>query len=231
MNECYQQLADMMNAREQKMQMKRETIASKGIWIAKKMYMLNAWNIEGVQYDEPKLKISGLSAVRSSTPYSCRENIKKALTIIMNKSEDDLQLFIEDFRAKFMEFPFEQVAFPRGIKGMEKYRNSRTIYEKGTPIQVKGALLFNHAIQRNQVKNVAPIKNGDKIKFAYLKFPNPIGDSVISAPDTLPPELNVDKYIDRNMQFEKAFLDPLKSITNVIGWQTEKVANLESFFG
>jgi len=231
MNECYQQLADMMNARQQKMQMKRETIASKGIWIAKKMYMLNAWNIEGVQYDEPKLKISGLSAVRSSTPYSCRENIKKALTIIMNKSEDDLQLFIEDFRAKFMEFPFEQVAFPRGIKGMEKYRNSRTIYEKGTPIQVKGALLFNHAIQRNQVKNVAPIKNGDKIKFAYLKFPNPIGDSVISAPDTLPPELNIDKYIDRNMQFEKAFLDPLKSITNIIGWQTEKVANLESFFG
>jgi len=149
----------------------------------------------------------------------------------MNKSEDDLQIFIEDFRAKFMELPFEQVAFPRGIKGMEKYRNSRTIYEKGTPIQVKGALLFNHAIQRNQVKNVAPIKNGDKIKFAYLKFPNPIGDSVISAPDTLPPELNVDKYIDRNMQFEKAFLDPLKSITNVIGWQTEKVANLESFFG
>jgi len=231
MNECYQQLADMMNAREQKMQMKRETIASKGIWIAKKMYMLNAWNIEGVQYDAPKLKISGLSAVRSSTPYSCRENIKKALTIIMNKSEDDLQKFIEDFRAEFMQLPFEQVAFPRGIKGMEKYRNSRTIYEKGTPIQVKGALLFNHAIQRNQVKNVAPIKNGDKIKFAYLKFPNPIGDSVISAPDTLPPELNVDKYIDRNMQFEKAFLDPLKSITNVIGWQTEKVANLESFFG
>lgn len=231
MNKSYEELANMMNAREQKMQMKRETIANKGIWIAKKMYILNAWNVEGVQYEQPKLKISGLSAVRSSTPYSCRDNIKKAITIIMNSEEDDLQKFITSFKDEFMALPFEQVAFPRGIKGLSKYRNGLTIYEKGTPIQVKGALLFNEAIRRNKIKNVEPIKDGDKIKFAYLKVPNPINDTVISAPDKLPIELNIDKYIDRNMQFEKAFLDPLKSITNVIGWQTEKVANLESFFG
>ena len=229
-DKCYQELADMMNAYQQKMKMKRETIADKGIWRGKKMYILNAWNVEGVQYDKPKLKMSGIEAVRSSTPHACRENIKKAFGIVMNGNMDELIEFIAKFRSEFMELPFQDVAFPRGIKGMSKYRDSAMIYKKGTPIQVKGALMFNHIIKVKGIKNTAPIQDGDKVRFAYLKMPNPIQESVIATPDELPPEFNLDKYIDRDMQFEKAFLDPVRSITSIIGWEVERKSTLESFF-
>jgi DNA polymerase elongation subunit (family B) len=231
LDSCYDELAGMMNAYQQKMQMKRETIANKGIWRGKKMYILNAWNVEGVQYSEPKLKIQGIEAVRSSTPHVCREKIKEALAIIMNKDEETLQKFIADFREEFLKLPFEQVAFPRGIKGLEKYQDKTNIYIKGTPIQVKGALLFNHLLKTKNIKSIPPIVDGDKVKFAYLKTTNPIYDTVIATPDEMPKEFNLDKYVDREMQFSKTFLEPLNSISEVINWNVEKKSTLEEFFG
>lgn len=229
-DKCYNELADMMNAYQQKMKMKRETIANKAIWRGKKMYILNSWNVEGVQYDKPKLKMSGIESVRSSTPHACRENIKKAFGIIMNGDKNELINFIDKFRNEFNHLPFEQVAFPRGIKGMDKYKDSSSIYKKSTPIQVKGALLFNNLLKKNDIKSIAPIVDGDKIRFAYLRLPNPIQDSVIAAPDELPTQLGLDDYIDRDLQFEKSFLEPVKSITSVIGWEIEHKSTLEEFF-
>lgn len=227
---CYQELAEYMNAYQQKMKMKRETIANKGIWRGAKMYILNAWNVEGVQYDKPKLKISGIETTRSSTPYVCREKIKDALSIIMNNDEKTLQQFVSKFKEEFNTLSFEEVAFPRGINNLNKYIDRNTIYTKGSPIHVKGALLFNDLIKKHNLKNYPPIQDGDKIKFAYLKKPNPIQDSVIACPDELPDVFNLDKYIDRDMQFEKSFLSPVKSITNIIGWDAEERATLDSFF-
>jgi len=229
LNSCYDELADMMNAYQQKMQMKRETIANKGIWKAKKMYILNAWNVEGVQYSEPKLKMQGIEAVRSSTPYACRKKIKDALSIIMNGDNDQLKKFIIDFRIEFATLPFEDVAFPRGVKNLKKY-SKHGLYDKGTPIQVKGALIFNNLLKHYNIKNIPPISDGDKIKFAYLKTPNPLGETVIATADYLPKEFNLDKYIDRDMQFDKSFLEPLRSITDAINWQVEEIATLKDFF-
>ena len=230
-NSCYDELAGMMNAYQQKMQMKRETIANKGIWKAKKMYILNAWNVEGVQYEKPKLKIQGIEAVRSSTPHVCREKIKEALTIIMNGTQEELKSFVKEFNEGFLNLPFEDVAFPRGLKGMGKYKDASSIYSKGTPIQVKGALLFNHYLKVRGVKNIAPLTDGDKIKFAYLKMPNPINDTVIATSDIIPKQFELDKYIDRDMQFDKSFMEPLRAITEVINWDIDNKANLEEFFG
>ena len=227
---CYQELAEYMNAYQQKMKMKRETIANKAIWRGAKMYILNAWNVEGVQYDKPKLKISGIETTRSSTPHICREKIKDALSIIMNKDEKTLQKFVASFKEEFNGLSFEDVAFPRGINGMNKYYDKDSIYKKGTPIHVKGSLLFNNLIKKHGLKNVPPIQDADKIRFAYLKMPNPIHDTVISCPDELPEIFNLDKYIDRDMQFEKSFLSPVKSITNIIGWNAEERSTLDSFF-
>jgi DNA polymerase elongation subunit (family B) len=230
-NSCYDELAGRMNAYQQKMQMKRETIANKGIWKAKKMYILNAWNVEGVQYNEPKLKIQGIEAVRSSTPYVCREKIKESLKIIMNKDEQTLQNYVANFKEEFMNLPFEQVAFPRGMKNLKEYMDVRGIYKKGTPIHVKGALLYNWYRQQKSLENkLPPIQDGNKIKFAYLKLPNPINEHVIAVPDELPSELGLDKYVDRETQFTKTFLDPLSAITDVIGWNVEKKVTLEDFF-
>jgi DNA polymerase elongation subunit (family B) len=230
-NKSYEELARYMNAYQQKMFMKRETIAEKGIWRGKKMYILNACDIEGVRFTEPQLKMQGIEAVRSSTPKVCRSNIKKALEIIMNKDEETLHKFVADFKRSFMKLPFEDVAFPRGVKGLEKYADKQKVYSLGTPIHVKGSLLYNNFITKNNLnKKYRLIGEGEKIKFAYLKMPNPIHNTVISVPEELPDELGLQKYIDYDTQFNKTFLDPITSILEVIGWSASKQATLDDLF-
>ena len=228
---CYQELADYVNAYDQKMQMKRENIADRGIWTAKKRYILNVWDSEGVRYEEPKLKMMGIEAVKSSTPAPCRKMIKDALKLMMSGTEDEVIEFIENARRDFKKLPPEQISFPRSASDVNKYKASNTIYSKGTPIHVRGALLFNHLIQNANLTNkYSLIQNGEKIKFIYLKKPNIIQENVISFIQDFPKELNLDKYIDYDLQFEKAFLEPLKSILDAIGWNIEKTSSLESFF-
>jgi DNA polymerase elongation subunit (family B) len=228
----YQELADYVNAYDQKMQMKRENIADRGIWTAKKRYILNVWDSEGVRYDEPKLKIMGLEAVKSSTPAPCRQKIKDALKIVMTKTEDEMISFIDNFRKAFNELPPEEISFPRSINDVDKHKSSSTLYSKGTPIHARGAILYNHLIKEKKLdKKYAKIQNGEKIKFCYLKLPNPIRENVISYIQEFPKEFGLDKYIDYDLQFSKAFLEPMKVILDAINWRVEKTVNLESFFG
>ena len=227
----YEKLASYVNAYEQKMIMKRENIADRGIWTAKKRYILNVWDSEGVRYAEPKLKMMGIEAVKSSTPAPCRQMIKDVLKLIMTKTEDDVIDFIDQCRTKFSSLPPEEISFPRTVSNVKKYRSVNAIYEKGTPIHARGALLFNHYVKKNQLtQKYSLINNGEKIKFCYLKRPNPIQENVISFIQQFPEELNLDKYIDYDLQFEKSFLEPLKIILQSIGWESERRVNLESFF-
>jgi DNA polymerase elongation subunit (family B) len=227
----YQELADYMNAYDQKMQMKRENIADRGIWTAKKRYILNVWDSEGVRYEEPKLKMMGIEAVKSSTPAPCRKMIKDALKLMMSGTEEDVIRFIDKSRDEFKKLAPEQIAFPRSASDVQKYQSSATIYSKGTPVHVRGALLFNYYIKQNKLTNkYSLIQNGEKIKFIYLKKPNIIHENIISFIQEFPKELNLDKYIDYDLQFEKAFLEPLKIILDAIGWQVEKSSSLDSFF-
>jgi DNA polymerase elongation subunit (family B) len=227
----YQELADYMNAYAQKMQMKRENIADRGIWTAKKRYILNVWDSEGVRYAEPKLKIMGIEAVKSSTPAPCRKMIKDCLKIMMNGTEDEVIEFIENARKEFKQLPPEKISFPRSVSDIQKYKSSSSIYSKGTPIHVRGALLFNHYIKEAKLTNkYSLIQNGEKVKFIYLKKPNIIHENIISFIQEFPKELNLDKYIDYELQFEKAFLEPLKIILDSIGWNIEKTTSLENFF-
>jgi len=228
---CYQELANYVNAYDQKMQMKRENIADRGIWTAKKRYILNVWDSEGVRYEEPKLKIMGIEAVKSSTPAPCRQMIKDALKLMMSGTEDEVIAYIDKCKSEFKKLPPGDISFPRSVSDVQKFYSSSTIYAKGTPIHARGALLFNYHIKEKKLtKKYSPIGNGDKIKFCYLKKPNSIHENVISFISDFPKELNLDKYIDYDLQFEKAFLDPLKAILNAIGWEVTKTATLDSFF-
>ena len=227
----YEELATFVNAYEQKMFMKRENIANKGIWTAKKRYILNVFNSEGVQYAEPKLKMMGIEAVKSSTPAACRTAIKDALKVIMNGSESDVQQFVGNFRQKFETMPPEDIAFPRGCNGVGKFSNPVTIYGKGTPIHVRGALLYNFHSKKSKITHKYPlIQEGEKVKFIYLRRPNKINENVISFFQTLPKEFGLDKYIDFDLQFQKSFLDPLQVIMDTINWKAEKIATLEDLF-
>ena len=227
----YEALANYVNAYEQKMFMKRETIAERGIWTAKKRYILNAWDIEGVRFAEPKLKIMGIEAVKSSTPAPCREMIKKALTIIMSQTEDDVIDYIAKMRSDFKKLEPSLIAFPRSCNNVDKWESKFSIYSKGTPIHVRGALLHNHYIKKNVLESkYSYINNGDKIKFCYLSKPNPIRENVISFMGELPTELGLNNYIDYTLMFDKSFVEPLKAVLDAIGWSVERRATLESFF-
>jgi DNA polymerase elongation subunit (family B) len=228
---CYQELATYVNAYDQKMQMKRENIADRGIWTAKKRYILNVWDSEGVRYEQPKLKIMGSEAVKSSTPAPCRQMIKDGLKLLMSGTEDDMIEYIENSRNKFNKLSVEEISFPRTVSDVVKHKAHSTIYGKATPIHVRGALLYNHFIKEKKLdKKYAYIQNGEKIKFCYLKLPNPIHENVISYIQEFPKELGLDKYIDYELQFNKAFLEPMKVILDAIGWNVEKTVNLELFF-
>jgi hypothetical protein len=214
------------------MQMKRENIADRGIWTAKKRYILNVWDSEGVRYEEPKLKMMGIEAVKSSTPAPCRQMIKDALKLMMSGTEDEVIAYIEKCREKFEKLPPEQISFPRSVSDVQKYQSPATIYSKGTPIHVRGALLYNYYVKEKKLSHkYSIINNGEKIKFCYLKKPNPIHENVISFINEFPIELGLINYIDYDLQFEKAFIEPIKVVLYCMGWSTEKRNSLESFFG
>ena len=227
----YKTLAKYVNAYDNKMVMKRENIADRGIWTAKKRYILNVWDSEGVRYEEPKLKMMGIEAVKSSTPAPCRKMIKDALKLMMNGTEEDVIDFIDKSRKEFKSLPPEDISFPRTVSDVKKYYSYTTIYMKGTPIHCRGALLFNHYVKKKNLTNkYSLIQNGEKIKFCYLKKPNIIQENVISFIQDFPKELDLEKYVDYDLQFEKSFVEPLKAILDAIGWNVEKTVNLKLFF-
>ena len=228
----YQELADYVAAYDQKMSMKRENIADRGIWTAKKRYILNVWDSEGVRYKEPKMKIMGLETARSSTPAYFRDKLYAAFKIIIGKTNDELIDFINVVRAETRLRPYEEVAFPRGVNNLAKYRHPTEIYQKGTPIAVRGALLYNYYVKKHKVEHKHPlIQEGEKIKFMYLKTPNPLHENVVSFFGELPKEFGIEKYVDYQTQFEKSFLEPLKNVLYCVGWQHEKTITITSFFG
>ena len=227
----YKELSDYLNCYEETLVMKRECIAEKGIWTAKKRYILNVWDNEGVRYDEPKLKMMGIEAVKSSTPAPCRAYIKQALKIIMEGTEDQLIDFIEDKRREFSTLSAEDISFPRGASNVLKYTNPHTIYEKGTPLHIRGCVMYNHFIKQKKLTNKYNLINdGEKIKFTYLKVPNPFRENVISFISELPDEFGLKEFIDYDTMFTKSFIEPMKLILDPIGWRTEKTAQLDLFF-
>jgi uncharacterized protein YeeX (DUF496 family) len=230
-DKSYSELAEYVKAFAQKMQMKREGLSDKGIWTAKKRYILNVYNNEGVQYAEPHMKVMGLEMIKSSTPSAIREKMKESIKIMLMGNEPDMHDFIAKFREDFKNLPPEEISFPRGCNGLSKYYDAVTMYKSGTPIHVKGAILYNYHLKEMGLEKKYPlIQEGEKLKFTYLKTPNPFKDTVISYPSRLPTEFGLDKYINYDVQFEKAFLEPIKIILNCLKWNTEKISTLEDFF-
>ena len=226
----YQELAKYLNAFSQKMRMKRENIADRGFWTAKKRYALHVWDSEGVRYEEPKLKICGLETARSSTPQFFRDKLYQAYLIMIRETNDDVLKFISKIKKETKIQPYDNISFPKGVNGLTKYSSPATIYTKGTPIHVRGSLLFNYYVKELDLGHKhAKIQEGEKIKYVYLKTPNPINENVMAYMGKIPDEFGIQKYIDYNTQFEKAFFEPLKKCLDAIGWKSQQTMSLMSF--
>ena len=229
---AYADLYNMLGGVDNRMVMKREAIADRALWTAKKRYIMNVHDNEGVRYAEPKLKIMGIEAIKSSTPAPCRQALKDIFHVIMKEDEKSVQEAIEQFKNHFKTLDPDQIAFPRGVTQVKKWQDRNNLYKKGTPIHVRGSILYNKLVEDMSLKKkYEQIKAGEKIKFLYLRQPNSIHENVISFSDYLPEEFGLRKYIDHELQFQKTFLDPIQPILDAVGWTSEEVASLEDFFG
>ena len=227
---AYQEFFDKFGGLENKMVMSREVIADRGIYLAKKRYILNVIDNEGVRYKVPKIKTIGVEANKSSTPEVCREALKEIFKVIISEDQQTVQKAIKQFKEHFFSLDPYQIAFPRGAQNITGYADTSTIYKKGTPIHVRGALLYNKIRKEKGLTKYPNLRNGDKLKFIYLKQPNPIKENVIAFPDYLPEEFGLDEYIDRELQFEKTFLDAIEAILQPIGWTSSPQMTLDLFF-
>ena len=224
-------LGNYTNVFEHKIDFKREVIADKGVFVAKKRYALNVLDDEGLRLKEPKLKVMGLEIVRSSTPAPIRSSLKEAVRLVLTSDEEHLQSFIAEAQKTFNGLSPEEIAFPRGCNNLKKYTSQADIYQKGTPIHVRGSLLYNKLLKDNNLHlKYEKIQEGDKIKFLYLKEPNSLHENTIAFINKLPKEFDVNRYVDYNLIFQKAFIDPLENILKPLGWNTEPQATLEDLF-
>jgi DNA polymerase elongation subunit (family B) len=224
-------LVDYTNAYEKKIFFKREAIADKSIWVAKKRYAMNVYDNEGTRYQTPQLKVMGLEIVRSSTPAPVRASLKEAVKLTLTADEKTLQKFIEKTKNDFKDLPPEEIAFPRGCNNMGKYHSDEFIYDKKCPIHVRGSLLYNFYLKKNKLTSKYElIQEGDKIKFLYLKEPNTIRENCISFNSAIPQEFDLHRYVDYDLMFQKAFLDPMDTIVKAIDWEIEEKNTLEDLF-
>lgn len=231
LDKAYIALAEQMRCHKQALFMKRESICEKGLFLAKKRYALSVWDNEGVRYKEPELKMMGLEAIRSTTPTACREAIKETVALILNGSEEQVQKYISDFRNRFDILPYEDIARNSSLGELGNYEDINGGFKKATPSHVKGAIVYNDYLKKlNLQGKYTPIYRKDKIKYCYLKTPNPLMTNVIAVPGALPAEFNLEKYLDRQLQYEKTYLEPIKRILDIIGWETEKKTKVLSFF-
>lgn len=221
-DQAYQELADYMNAYQQKMFMAREVIADRGIWRAKKNYALNVWNSEGVAYDEPKVKIMGMESTRSSTPLICRNAFAESIKLMLTTNEADVQKFIKSFKKDFFSRPIVDIARNTGISDIDKWDQPEG-FRSGTPYHVKGAMVYNRMVKDlGLTSKYNLIRNGSKVRLVYLKKANPCHNNTIAFPDELPKEFNLDQFVCVNTQWRKNYLEPVESVLKLIGWDSQK---------
>lgn len=239
---CYQELSNYMNCDINLLDMKREAIADTFIIRAKKNYIMRMYDNEGVRYAEPYYKMMGIEVVRTSHPIMVRDALKTAMKMIIEGSNDEIRLFVKNFKKEFMNAPLNKIAAPRGMNDLTKYMNEdytakqyEYLPEGGKkkltiPMNATASINYNFLVNKYNLSNKYEfIKNGSKIKYLPLKEPNPIKSHVIGFIDDIPTEFGLNDYVDKEAHFNKMFVGPLESFLVYNGWTIAENTLLDMF--
>jgi DNA polymerase I len=246
-NKSYDVFASrMLNVKEgHRFDIKQECIAKSAFWVTKKRYGQWIINDGGVECD--KLDVKGLDIVRSSFPPAMRKLMTQVLKDILgNVDKDDIDEKILTFKKLMKKVDIQEIALPTGVKGLSKFKEKRvygkinnsggifTSMNKGTPVHVKAAWIYNDLLKYHNLDNVEKIKNSEKIKWVYLKN-NPLGVKQIAFKGYDDPKQIMDfitEYIDYEKIFSRALLKKIKMFYEALGWEepVDKKNTLERFF-
>lgn len=229
----YTEFGEYQNTPVQAMKMAREVISDESVFIRKKGYIMNVLDNEGVRYsaDKPKVKVTGMDAIRSSTPEVCRHKLKEAYKVMLFGEESSLQEFISEFKKEHRKLSAHQIAKNSSANNLLKYTcEDGNIAIKGTPAAVKGALYYNDYSTRILGNEFEPILEGEKVKYLCLKEPNLLRNKAVSFPVFLDKKLGLDEDIDYEKMFNDTFIKPLEPVMGILGWTAEPVGTLEDMF-
>jgi DNA polymerase elongation subunit (family B) len=228
-NQSCNDLAEYLNAYEQKLNMKREAISETAIWAAKKRYAMMVWNSEGVQYNPAKMKVQGLEVVRSTTPSWSKVYLKEIYKVCLTGNEKNLHTLYKDIEMRYNQMPIEEIAVPTGVNHITKYTDSNGYAIKGCQMHIRAAINHNRLIKELGLNSIPPIQDAEKIKYFILKN-NHMNLDAIAFRNKLPEEFGVVEFIDKKTTFNKSFLEPAKTFVELIGWHLEKKATLNDLF-
>lgn len=213
----------------------KEYVARYVSYLTKKRYVYSKIDTENFG-DEDNFDISakGFEIVKSSTPYQVREYLKDVCrTILKTQNESDVHDKIKEIYDDFLELDPVEIAFPTSVNGIQKYTSESGGCKKGTPIHVRGAIVWNNLLEKNDIEDYEPIVEGGKMRYVYLKQNHITTSHVIGFGDVgLPSSLGLDRYVDYDKMFQKTFMKPMDPFFEILGWDRPnlKVKDLSSIF-
>ena len=238
-NKVYDSMAlKMFNINSHRFDIKQETIAKGGFWVSKKRYA--QWIINDNTVDCDKLDVKGLDVKRSSFPTYFKEVMSTVLMdILKDENKDKIDEYILRKKDEMKTTNFIDIAKNSAVKHMSKYTFKNQAlgeFMKGTPAHVKAALTYNQLLKYFKAAyKYEPMKDGDKIKWVYLK-PNPLGlESVGLTGYNDPKEILdlVEQHIDYELIWTKELENKLDDFYIAMKWEkpNPNLALASQFFG
>ena len=228
LNEYYNGMAmELFFCDKHRFYIKGESVASKGLWIAKKRYAMNAvYDLEANLDVDNKIKIKGLDVVRSTFPPAFRDFMNSVLKNVLGGiTKDDMDSKVLEFRKALDSRYYLDVARNTSVKNISEYEKglSKQLNEfnKGTPAHVKACISYNKLLHHFKIANrYEKISDGEKIRYVYLKS-NPLNLETIAVKGYNDPKEIVEiaeKYIDYEALFVNELKTKLEDFYSALNW-------------
>jgi DNA polymerase elongation subunit (family B) len=239
LNTFYNVLAKRaFNCDTHRFRIKGESVARKGLWLAKKRYVLD--KVYDLEKNGPtsKMVFKGLDVVRSSFPKAFREFMKNMFNdVLAGATKEKIDNDILTFKNSMPSMNYIDIAKNTSANNISTFSiDNNYTPKKGTPAHIKAALSYNKLLKYYKIENkYEKIFDGEKIKFVYLKR-NPLRvDSMAFRGYQDPSEILslIEEYIDYDSIFDKELKNKLEHVYDSLKWgmlPTDINQNASEFF-